>query len=79
VATNSCSVTTWSLKLSNVEPISTWMGDHQGRVSAVNLCPFVCVDLNMWPTVHIAVIWTKIDRSTKSSAEFRFCSADLLQ
>jgi len=27
--------------------VSTWMGDHQGRLSAVNLCPFVGVDLNL--------------------------------
>jgi len=32
------------------------MGDRQGRLSAVNLCPFVGVDLNLWPTVYIAVI-----------------------
>jgi len=36
--------------------VSTWMGDRQGRPSAVNLCPFVRVDLNLWPTVDIAVI-----------------------
>jgi len=36
-------------------PASTWMGDRQGRPSAVDLCPFVGVDLNLWPTVHIAV------------------------
>jgi len=46
VATNACSVTR-SLKLSNVEPGYTWMGERQGRLSAVNLCPFVGVDLNM--------------------------------
>jgi len=28
-------------------PVSTWMSDHQGRLSAVNLCPFVGVDLNL--------------------------------
>jgi len=28
-------------------PVSTWMGDHQGRLSVVNLCPFVGVDLNL--------------------------------
>jgi len=32
------------------------MSDRQERPSAVNLCPFVGVDLNLWPTVHIAVI-----------------------
>jgi len=30
------------------------MGDHQGRPSTVNLCPFVGVDLNLWLTVYIA-------------------------
>jgi len=30
------------------------MGDHQGRPSAVNLCPFVGVDLNMLKTVYRA-------------------------
>jgi len=34
-----------SLKLRTV--VSTWMGDRQGRPSAVNLCPFVGVDLNL--------------------------------
>jgi len=28
------------------------MGDHQGRPGAVNLGPFVGVDLNMWQTVY---------------------------
>jgi len=48
VATNACSVTR-SLKLSSLtsSPFSTWMSDHQGRLSAVNLCPFVGVDLNL--------------------------------
>jgi len=32
------------------------MGDHQGRLDVVNLSPFVGVDLNLWPTVNIAVI-----------------------
>jgi len=37
--------------------VSTWMGDRQGRPSAVDLCPFVGVDVNLWPTtVYIAVI-----------------------
>jgi len=36
--------------------VSTWMGDRHGRPSAVNLCPFVGVDLNLYPTVYIAVI-----------------------
>jgi len=37
--------------------VSTWMGDHQGRLSALNLRPFVGVDLNqicdrltIWPS-----------------------------
>jgi len=29
------------------------MGDRQGRPSDVNLCPFVGVDLNLWPTVCV--------------------------
>jgi len=28
-------------------PVSTWMGDRQGRLSAMNLCPSVGVDLNL--------------------------------
>jgi len=32
------------------------MVDHQGRLGAVNLDPFVGMDLNLWPTVYIAVI-----------------------
>jgi len=32
------------------------MGDLRGRTGAVNLGPFVGVDLNLWPTVHIDVI-----------------------
>jgi len=32
------------------------MGDHQRRPSTVNLCPFVGVDLNLLPTVYIAII-----------------------
>jgi len=36
-----------SLKLSKSTSVSTWMGDRQGRPSAVNLCPFVGVDLNL--------------------------------
>jgi len=47
------------------------MGDRHARVSAVNLCPFVGVDLNLWPTVHIAVIvltqtYKSINQSIKS-------------
>jgi len=30
--------------------------DHQGRLGAVNLGPFVSADLNLWPTVYTAVI-----------------------
>jgi len=38
-----------SLKLRHVDlgSVSTWMGDHQGRLDAVNLGPFVGVDLNL--------------------------------
>jgi len=36
--------------------VSAWMGDHRGRPGAVNLGPFVGVDLNLRPTVYIAVI-----------------------
>jgi len=32
------------------------MGDHQGRPGAVNMGPFVGVDLYLFPTVSIAVI-----------------------
>jgi len=32
------------------------MGDHQGRPGAVNLGSFVGVDLNLRPTVYVAVI-----------------------
>jgi len=32
------------------------MGDHQGRPGAVSLDLFVGVDLNMWPTVCMAII-----------------------
>jgi len=35
--------------------VSTWMGDCQEKPSAVNLCPFVGVNLNLWLTVDIAV------------------------
>jgi len=48
VATKASSVAR-SLKLTNVDLgyylVTTWMG--QGRPSAVNLCPFVGVDLNL--------------------------------
>jgi len=46
VATNACLVPQ-SLKLSNVEPSYYLMGDLQGRLSTVNLCLFVGVDLNL--------------------------------
>jgi len=36
--------------------VSTWMVDHQGRLGAVNLGPFVSVDLNLRPTIYIADI-----------------------
>jgi len=44
----------WSSATSTA--VSTWMGDRKGRPSAVKLCPFVGVDLNLWQTVYIAVI-----------------------
>jgi len=44
VATNACSVTQ-SLKFSNFEP-GKYL-DRQVRLSAVNLCPFVGVDINL--------------------------------
>jgi len=34
-------------------PVSIWMGDRQGRPSAVNLRPFVGVDFNLRPTVIV--------------------------
>jgi len=55
VATKASSVTR-SLQLATSTSVSTWMGDHQGRPSAENLCPFVGVDINLWLTVCIAVI-----------------------
>jgi len=36
--------------------VSTWMGDHQGRPDVVNLGPFIGVDFNLRPIVHILVI-----------------------
>jgi len=30
-----------------LSPVSTWMGDRHGRLNAVNLCPFIGVDLNL--------------------------------
>jgi len=36
--------------------VSTWLVDHQGRLGAVNLGPFIDVDVNLWLTVYIAVI-----------------------
>jgi len=44
------------ITLATSTSVSTWMGDRRGRPSAVNLCPFVGVDLYMWPTVYLAVI-----------------------
>jgi len=40
-------------------PVSTWMGDRQEIPSTVNLCPFVGVDLNLWPTIswHCSACW----------------------
>jgi len=43
-------------KLSNVDLGYYLDGNFLGRLGAVNLAPFVGVDLNLWPTVHIAVI-----------------------
>jgi len=41
----------YSMKLTHVNlgyrAVSTWMGDHQGRLGAVNLGPFVGVELNL--------------------------------
>jgi len=42
-----CSSVARSLKLRNVDPVSTWMGYHQRKLGAVNLGPFVGVDLNL--------------------------------
>jgi len=53
-----------------LSPVSTWMGDRQGRPGAANLCPFVGVDLNLWPTVYIVVVVltrTKINQSINQS------------
>jgi len=46
VATKASSVAR-SPKLSTSSSVSTWMGDHQERLDAVNLDPFVGVDLNL--------------------------------
>jgi len=45
----------WPVRWSKVTStsVSTWMGDHQGRLDAVNLNPFVDVDVTVWPTVYI--------------------------
>jgi len=40
-----------SLKLRHVD-LSTWMGDHQGRLGAVNLDPLVSADFNLRPAVY---------------------------
>jgi len=42
-----------SPKLSNVDLGYYLDGWPSGRPSAVNVCPFVTVDLNLWPTVYI--------------------------
>jgi len=51
-------ISTWSVHVGFLYgSVSTWMGDHQGlRLGAVNLGPFVGVDLNLWPAVYIAII-----------------------
>jgi len=46
-------IMTWDL---SIPLVSTWMGDHQGRLGTVNLGPFVGVDLNLGPAVYIADI-----------------------
>jgi len=51
--------------------VTTWMGDHEGRPRAVNLCPFVGLELNLWPTVYIAVIvltriWSDSNKAIKN-------------
>jgi len=47
VATKASSVSR-SPKLRHVDlGYSTWMGDHEGIPHAVNMCPIVCVDLNL--------------------------------
>jgi len=59
VATKASSVAR-SLKLSNEV-----MSDRQERPSAVNLCPFVGVDL-MWPTVYRADTWGRNMNQTQT-------------
>jgi len=51
------------------------MGDHQGTPSAVNLCPFVSVDLNLWPTIYIAfivLIWRKLNLTKTQDQPLHF-------
>jgi len=68
--TYACSVTLGHLSSLTSTSVSTWMGDHQGRPSAVNLCPFVGVEINLWPTVHIAVIAdTDVNQSINRKCE----------
>jgi len=57
------------LKLSTSTSVSTCIGDHQRRPSAVNLSPIVGVDLNLWPTVYIAKRrrFSSVDSSGDSS------------
>jgi len=67
VATKASSVTR-SLKLRHVNhAVITWMGDHQGRLGAVNLGPFVDIDLNFWLPVNTAVIVLTPEEVTQDS------------
>jgi len=46
--TNKASSVARLLKLQHFAiPLSTWMGDHQGKLGAVNLGPLVGMDLNL--------------------------------
>jgi len=49
--------------------VSTCMGDHQGTLGAVNLGPFISVDLNLWPTVFVK--WIKLPLVTLSDSAIR--------
>jgi len=62
----------WSRGMST--SISTWMGDHQGRTGAVNLCPFVDTDLNMRLIVCVAVValtrrWNESNQTKRISTD----------
>ena len=47
------------------------MGDHQGRLSAVNLRPFVGVDFKLWPTVADTLVSRVIREPVVSATEAR--------